>query len=154
RELRSARAGDRFLSEHQVALRFEVSRPTASRALGELCRDGLVERRVGSGTFVSDNQGADPRERLRSVGLLLSGLGSTEVWDPLAAQVNRVCSSLGVSLRMGPPSPPQDDVVFTRDQAMDLIDQGIDGVIFAPLENVPDRERENRRVCKMFAAAR
>src|SRR5690554_6301692 len=73
RELRTARPGDRFLSEHQVALRFEVSRPTASRALGELCRDGLVERRVGSGTFVSENPDVDLRDRLRSVGLLLSG---------------------------------------------------------------------------------
>lgn len=154
RDLHTSRPGERFLSEHQVTMRFDVSRPTASRALTELCRDGLVERRVGSGTFVSDNPSADPRERLRSVGLLLSGLGSTEVWDPLAAQVNRVCSSLGLSLRMGPPSPPQDDVLFTRDQALDLIGQEINGVIFAPLENVPDRERENRRICKMFTAAR
>lgn len=153
RELRDRTPGERFLSEHQVALRFEVSRPTASRALTELCRDGLVERRVGSGTFVTDSSREEPSQRLRSVGLLLSGLGSTEVWDPLAAQVNRVCSSLGVSLRMGPPSPPLDDVQFTRDQALDLIDQGIDGVLFAPLENVPDRERENRRIVRLFTSA-
>lgn len=155
RDLHTSMPGKRFLSEHQVAMRFGVSRPTASRALNELCRDGLVERRVGSGTFVSDNPSADPRERLRTVGLLLSGLGSTEVWEPLAVQLNRVCSSLGLSLRMGPPPPPpQDDVLVTRDQALDLIGQDINGVIFAPLENVPDRERENRRICKMFIAAR
>lgn len=155
RDLHTSKPGQRFLSENQVATRFDVSRPTASRALTELCRDGLVERRVGSGTFVSDNLPADPPERLRTVGLLLSGLGSTEVWEPLASQVNRVCSSLGLSLRMGPPTPPpQDDVPFTRNQALHLIEQGINGVIFAPLENVPDRERENRHICKMFIAAR
>ena len=155
RDLHTSRPGQRFLSEHQVAMRFDVSRPTASRALTELCRDGLVERRVGSGTFVTENPSADPQERLRRVGLLLSGLGSTEVWEPLAVQLNRVCSSLGLSLRMGPPPrPPQDDVLVTRDQALDLIGQGINGVIFAPLENVPDRERANRRICKMFTSAR
>lgn len=154
RELRDRVPGQRFLSENQVAVRFNVSRPTASRALTELCRDGLVVRRVGSGTFVSDSSRNEPSQRLRSVGLLLSGLGSTQVWDPLAAQVNRVCSSFGISLRMGPPDPPLDEVQFTRDQAVDLIGQGIDGIIFAPLENVPDRERENRRICKMFRSAR
>src|SRR5664279_5285018 len=87
RDLHTSRPGQRFLSEHQVAMRFDVSRPTASRALTELCRDGLVERRVGSGTFVTDNPSADPQERLRRVGLLLSGLGSTEVWEPLAVQL-------------------------------------------------------------------
>lgn len=153
KELRQYRSGDRFLSEHQVALRFDVSRPTASRALGELCRDGLVERRVGSGTFVIDPSPGTGPDRLRSIGLLLSGLGATEVWDPLSTQVTRVSSSMGISLRLGPPAPPQDDVEFTRGQAADLIDQGVDGVLFAPLEGVEDRERQNRRICRWFTSA-
>lgn len=152
-DLRSHRGGDRFLSEHQVALRFSVSRPTAARALSELCRDGLVERRVGSGTFVSSPYPGASGTTARAVGLLMSGLGATEVWDPLSTHITRVCSSYGISLRMGPQAAPQDDVASTTAQAKDLIEQGVDGVFFAPLESVEHREQENGAICRLFTAA-
>lgn len=150
-ELRTRSAGERFWSEHQVALRFKVSRPTAARALSELCLDGLVERRVGSGTFVR-TAGAESAAG-RTFGLLLSGLGTTEVWDPLAAWLTRVCSSRGISVRMGWQVAPRDDVVTTVAQAKDLVAQGVDGVLFSPLEIVPDRERENLAICRLFTDA-
>lgn len=151
-ELRTRTAGERFWSEHQVALRFKVSRPTAARALSELCFDGLVERRVGSGTFVRTT-GAQSVAPGRTFGLLLSGLGTTEVWDPLSAWLTRVCSSRGISVRMGWQVAPLDDVVTTVAQAKDLVAQGVDGVLFSPLEIVPDRERENLSICDVFTQA-
>ena len=42
----------RLPSEAQLVDRFGVSRPTVSRALRDLQECGLVERRVGSGSFV------------------------------------------------------------------------------------------------------
>ncbi len=149
-ELASRAAGERFLSEHQVALRFGVSRPTAARALSELVLDGLVERRVGSGTYVRGPADAGPA---RTFGLLLSGLGTTEVWDPLAAWLTRVCSSRGISVRMGWQVAPLDDAVTTVAQAKDLVAQGVDGVLFSPLEIVPDRERENIAIARLFTDA-
>jgi len=41
-------------SERQLADAWKVARPTASRALETLRREGLVESRQGSGTFVSE----------------------------------------------------------------------------------------------------
>jgi len=151
-ELRSYSEGQRFLSEHQVALRFGVARPTAARALSQLCVDGLIERRVGSGTFVlGSGAGAAPETRI--IGALLSGLGATEAWDPLATWLTRVCSSRGISVRMGSEVAPQDDVVSAVIQAKDLIAQHVDGVLFSPLEAVPDRQRENVAIVSMFADA-
>jgi GntR family transcriptional regulator len=46
------RAGQRFLSEREVQARFQVSRPTANKALSSLMADGFVEYRRGVGTFV------------------------------------------------------------------------------------------------------
>lgn len=46
------RAGQRFLSEREVQARFQVSRPTANKALSSLMADGLLEYRRGVGTFV------------------------------------------------------------------------------------------------------
>jgi len=44
--------GDRLPSEAQLCQKFGVSRPTVGRALRELQEQGLIDRRVGSGTFV------------------------------------------------------------------------------------------------------
>jgi GntR family transcriptional repressor for pyruvate dehydrogenase complex len=46
------RAGDRLPPERQLAADFGVSRPTIRQALGVLASHGLVESRIGSGTFV------------------------------------------------------------------------------------------------------
>lgn len=46
------RAGDRLPSERELASHFGVSRPTIRHALGTLASHGLVETRIGSGTFV------------------------------------------------------------------------------------------------------
>ncbi len=55
--LRSALAsdyerGDRFLTEREIAERFEVSRATANKALASLVSEGALEFRRGVGTFV------------------------------------------------------------------------------------------------------
>lgn len=44
--------GDEVPSEREIAEQWNVSRPTATRALAALRAEGLVEARQGSGTFV------------------------------------------------------------------------------------------------------
>jgi GntR family transcriptional repressor for pyruvate dehydrogenase complex len=46
------RPGDRLPPERALAAEFGVSRPTVRQAVGVLAAHGLVEARVGSGTFV------------------------------------------------------------------------------------------------------
>ena len=45
--------GDRIPPERQLALAYSAARSTVRRALDQLEDDGLVVRRVGSGTFVT-----------------------------------------------------------------------------------------------------
>ena len=45
-------AGARFITERDVAERFQVSRPTANKALSSLVAEGLLEFRKGMGTYV------------------------------------------------------------------------------------------------------
>lgn len=47
-------SGDRLPSDAELERRFAVSRVTARRAVADLVTEGLVERRRGSGTYVSD----------------------------------------------------------------------------------------------------
>src|ERR1700734_2197508 len=44
--------GDQFLTERQIAERFQVSRPTANKVLAGMVSEGLLEFRKGVGTFV------------------------------------------------------------------------------------------------------
>lgn len=47
--------GAQFLTEREIADRFETSRPTANKALSSLVSLGLLEFRQGAGTFVREN---------------------------------------------------------------------------------------------------
>ena len=47
--------GAKFLTERDIAERFETSRPTANKALSSLVSAGLLEFRQGAGTFVRES---------------------------------------------------------------------------------------------------
>jgi GntR family transcriptional regulator len=46
------RSGDQFLTEREVAEKFQVSRATANKSLASLVSEGILEFRKGLGTFV------------------------------------------------------------------------------------------------------
>ena len=50
----SGKPGEILPSEVSIASKFEVSRMTARQAVLNLVREGLLERRRGAGTFISD----------------------------------------------------------------------------------------------------
>ena len=82
REIQAGRwkDGDRLPSEADLVRQFGASRITVGRAVRDLQRAGLVERRAGSGTFVR------PQTRRRaalSFGLLIPDLGETEIFEPI-----------------------------------------------------------------------
>lgn len=47
--------GSQFLTEREIAERFQTSRPTANKALSSLVSEGLLEFRQGAGTFVRES---------------------------------------------------------------------------------------------------
>lgn len=48
--------GDKLPSERELAEQFQISRMTARHTLSVLEREGVVERRVGAGTFITNNK--------------------------------------------------------------------------------------------------
>src|SRR5271156_6617722 len=74
----------RMPSEAQLVRRFKASRPTVGRALRILEDQNLIERRVGSGTFVRKNPSGPATMGARQFGLLIPGLGTTEIFEIIA----------------------------------------------------------------------
>lgn len=65
------RPGDALPSERELARRFQVSLNTVRYANDVLCREGILHRRHGQGTFLAEpKKGRDPRQLLRRLGLL------------------------------------------------------------------------------------
>lgn len=55
-ENKKYKVGERIPAERQLALKFNVSRMTLRQAIKTLEDEGILERRLGSGTYVSSQK--------------------------------------------------------------------------------------------------
>jgi DNA-binding LacI/PurR family transcriptional regulator len=135
--------GDRLPSEAALVRSFGASRITVGRAVRDLQRDGLVERRAGSGTYVKTPYAP----RARSFGLLIPELGETEIFEPVCQGMMASPLAHTHALVWGSPSGPHGS---TADRAWQVCKQYIErrvaGVFFAPLELGADQDDVNRRI--------
>src|SRR5438874_13680116 len=81
RDLQSGRlkTGDRLPSEADLQQKFGASRITVARAVRDLQLAGYVDRRAGSGSYVTAPKVSDAL----SFGLLIPDLGETEIFEPI-----------------------------------------------------------------------
>ena len=156
--------GDRIPSEVRLIEEFGVSRPTIARALQDLERRGLVKRRRGAGTYVSHTNSIG-----KSFGLLIPGLGDTEVFEPICGEMARIAQQEGDSLIWGAGSMglgryqtstkvlSSDDSVkgtIALDVCQRFIRDRVSGVFFAPFEFIPNRDFVNNRIASMLDDAK
>jgi DNA-binding LacI/PurR family transcriptional regulator len=136
-------AGDRLPSEAELVAQFGASRPTVGRALAQLETEGLVMRRAGSGTFAC----AQKRNDSRVFGLLIPGLGTTEIFEP-------ICRGISTA-RVGGRHDLLWGTTFSQgsteeDQAEQLceyyVSRNVSGVFFAPLEMTQRKDDINQRI--------
>lgn len=153
REIQSGRwkIGDRLPSEADLVQRFGHSRITVGRALRDLQSDGLVERRVGSGTFV---RGQATGTAL-SFGLLIPDLGETDIFEPMCQGMMRSPLARRHALLWGSTSG---NTTSKADRAWQLckhyIERQVAGVFFAPLELESSPSDINHRIARAFTDAR
>lgn len=94
--------GSEVPSEREVAATWNVARPTASKALGVLKQQGLIESRRGSGSYVRKPQAA-PRareryERARELGTMYSADEAVRFLDVgVIAGPRHVTDNLGLA---------------------------------------------------------
>jgi DNA-binding LacI/PurR family transcriptional regulator len=144
--------GDRLPSEAELVKQFASSRPTVARALRDLQNLGLVERKVGSGTYVRKAQ--KPIESWR-FGLLIPGLGSTEIFEPICGQLARLAQRQHHTLLWGDFGDKRGETApgLIEQVCNSYIRQAVAGVFFAPLELTEDKDRVNQSIIAALEAA-
>lgn len=144
---RKYREGQRLPSDAQLVAQFGTSRPTVARAMRDLQAEGLIERRAGSGSYVC---GTSNRPTTKQLGLLIPGLGSTEIFELICGEIASLARVHDYSVLWGASTtrPHKDDM--SRDYAEELCEQFIrrrvSGVFFAPFELSAENEKANERV--------
>jgi len=144
--------GERLPSEMELVKKFATSRPTIARALRDLQNLGLVERKVGSGTYVRKSQ--KPADSWR-FGLLIPGLGSTEIFEPICGQLARLAQRQHHTLLWGDFGDRRGEAgsELIEQVCTSYIRQTVAGVFFAPLELTEHKDRINQSVITALEAA-
>lgn len=152
REIGSGRwkRGERLPSESELVDRFGLSRITVGRAMRDLQAAGIVDRRAGSGSYVS---GVSAQPSL-AFGLLIPNLGESEIFEP-------ICRGM-----MASPLAREHDLLWgsapssgaSRESAawalcQHYIERRVSGVFFAPLEFSDASAATNQRIGDALDAA-
>jgi DNA-binding LacI/PurR family transcriptional regulator len=148
-------AGGKLPSEPQLVQRFRVSRPTVARALRDLEEEGLIERRAGSGTYV--RQHAPNAPTTRQLGLLITGLGSIEIFALICGELASLARASQYSLLWPDPRKPDQPEDVDERRAFELCEQfvahRVAGVFFTPFELAKATEEVNSRIAERFRKA-
>jgi LacI family transcriptional regulator len=143
----------RLPSEAQLVRRFGVSRPTAARALRDLQSEGVIERRVGSGSFLKGIQ-PSTTEASRHLGVLLPALDISEILDFVCQELASLTRSKDYSLLWANSKPPADlTVTDAEDVCQYFIRRNVSGVFFAPFEFAADKDKVSKRTAEELRRA-
>ncbi len=149
--------GARLPSEVQLVKQFSVSRPTVARALRDLEAQGLIERRAGSGTYVRNTSPTSGRINSRTLGLLVPGLATTEIFQIICGEIASLARVQDYGLLWGGSTSPRVDTDASLKHAEELchqfIERKITGVFFAPAELESGQEKANRHLAESLREA-
>jgi GntR family transcriptional regulator of arabinose operon len=137
------KAGDRLPSEAELVRRFGASRMTVLKAIKELQALGLVNRRVGSGTYVSNHSTIGSRV----FGLLIPELGQTEIFEAICQGMVMLPKARQHSLLWGHSVSSNGRNEEVAEQlCQQYIAQKVSGVFFAPIEYSAGRHETNHKI--------
>jgi len=147
--------GSRLPTETELARRYNSSRPTAARALNQLASNGLVDRKIGSGTYVVDRPIEEPESL--EYALLIPGLGDTEIFEPICGEIVTSAHEGGISVTWASgvqgSRSAQQMVDTLLPATRKLIEDGVDGIFFAPLEFEGHMHEVNHSIVELIEAS-
>lgn len=144
-------AGAKLPSESELVESFGASRPTVRRALAQLEAEGLVQRRMGSGTTVIEQQS---HQKPLVLGLLIPELGTTEIFEPICQGISQARIGGQHDLLWGPSfHKGASKEVQAENLCRYYIERKVAGVFFAPIEHFAGGEEVNLSITRALDEA-
>ena len=144
----SLRPGDMMPTDSEISKKFHASRPTVAKSMARLVEEGILGRRAGYGTYLLDF-----KKKGLTLGLLIPGLGQTEIFEPICAQIAELAERRSYALIWGGSGDAEGKRRSADQLAQRYIDQGVDGVFFTPVELIPEHEQINAEILDSFRQA-
>ena len=143
-------ADGKIPSESMLIRKFGVSRITVRRAMDDLKRDGFLEARSGSGTYLS----ALARHATGMIGLVIPDYASSPFFRRLGDELVRAGKDAGYTMLLGslPGSTPAARAHEAVSLAKEYASRGVAGVIIEPVELMPDSADLTREIISAFDA--
>ena len=136
-------------SDSDLGERFNTSRLTIIRSLRQLEAEGLVQRRVGSGTFTQPQKSSMVEH---TFGLLIPDLGEGEIFEPICQGMAMAGKSTHQALLWGNSSEANKDS-RADELCRYFISKRVSGVFFAPLELSPSMDAVNANILDQLERA-
>lgn len=135
-------AEKRFPSEQQLVRRFDLARTTIRLALNKLKTNGMLETRLGSGTYLSPFA----RRATGKLGLIVPHIVGGKLSPPICAELGCVARNEGYSIIFENSSyaDGQSRIQRMTSLAWHYVAQGVAGVFLEPIELVDDAESATR----------
>ena len=118
-----------FPSVRSLIRRYGLSNTTVLHALDELVRQGLICRKQGAGTFVTNRVAA------RKIGLIVPGVAVTDFFKPIMSEINRLAHEADYELHFGEvwSEDREARTAQTMELAKRFVAENFAGVIYEPL---------------------
>ena len=138
-----------FPSVGMLVRKFGVARGTVHHAFDELAHQGLISRKQGRGTFVTNNATS------HKIGLIVPGVACTDFFQPIVSEINQLARKEDYTLLFAEVfSMDRDERIHqVRELAAEFIKKRVAGVIYEPLAEPGGREA-NDHILRVFKRAR
>jgi len=141
----------KFPSEKTLVRRFKVSRPTVERALRALKREGLLESRSGSGSYLT----FAARNATGAIGIIAPDYRKIDFFTRLCDDIAAVARTIGYDVLLGDVSAPEataDRGKWAVSLAKAYAERRIAGVLLEPVDLIPDSYDATNKVLDILTA--
>jgi len=141
---------EKFPSEGMLMRRFGVSRITVRQAMADLKKEGFLEARSGSGTYLS----ALARHATGMIGLVIPDYSSSAFFHRLGDELVKAGKTEGYTMLLGelPGDTPAQRAHEAISLAQEYARRKVAGVIIEPVELMPDSADLTREIISAFDA--